>query len=116
MDGLYIVELGILWARYVFAEHTQDMEEAMFVGTLAGELSALSDPPRNMTVLVERPAVLWKLSGENLRGLRELATAFTLLVLKCKALVVFVTFWLTRRCVAAKIDCDIFIGALASRQ
>ena len=91
-DGLYIVESGVLRATYAFAEHTQNMEETMFAGTLAGELSALSDLPRNATVLVERPAVLWKLSSENLTRLRmqepELATAFTLLVLKCKSLVV----------------------------
>ena len=86
-DGLYIVESGVLKATYAFAEHTQNMEETMCAGTLAGELSALSDLPRNATVVVERPAVLWKLSTGNLRRLRmqkpELATAFTLLVLKC---------------------------------
>ncbi|KAF8626789.1 hypothetical protein AX14_011421 [Amanita brunnescens Koide BX004] len=49
----------------------------MSASILAGELSALSDLPM---VLVERPAVLWKLSSENLGGLRELATAFTLLI------------------------------------
>ena len=91
-DGLYIVESGVLRATYAFAEHTQNMEETMFAGTIAGELSALSDLPRNATVLVERPAVLWKLSSENLTRLRlqepELATAFTVLVLKCKPLVV----------------------------
>lgn len=102
-DGLYIVESGVLRATYEFAEHTQNMEETMFPGTLAGELSGLSDTLRNATVVVERPAVLWKLSSENLRQLRReepaLATAFTHLVLK-----------------SAKIDYDILLGALASRQ
>ena len=88
-DGLYIVESGVLRATYEFAEHTQNMEETMFPGTLAGELSGLSDTPRNATVVVEHPAVLWKLSSENLCQLRReeptLATAFTHLVLKCKS-------------------------------
>ncbi|KAK2462413.1 hypothetical protein APHAL10511_005719 [Amanita phalloides] len=102
-DGLYIVESGVLRATYAFAEHTQNIEESMFAGTLAGELSALSDLPRNATAVVERPAVLWKLSSENLRRLRmeqsDLATVFTHLVLK-----------------SAKIDYDTLLGALASRQ
>jgi len=102
-DGLYIVESGVLKATYDFAERTQNMEETMFPGTLAGELSGLSETPRNATVIVERQAVLWKLSSENLRRLKKeepgLATAFTHLVLK-----------------SAKVDYDILLGALASRQ
>ncbi|KAF8621955.1 hypothetical protein AX15_007386 [Amanita polypyramis BW_CC] len=102
-DGLYIVESGVLRATYEFAEHTQNMEETMCAGTLAGELSALSDLPRNATVTVEQPTVLWKLSTESLCRLRrekpDLAATFTHLVLK-----------------SAKIDYDILLGALASRQ
>ncbi|KAM6499690.1 Sulfate transporter family domain containing protein [Amanita muscaria] len=102
-DGLYIVESGVLRATYDFAERTQNMEETMFPGTLAGELSGLSETPRNATVVVERQAVLWKLSSENLRRLKKeepgLAAAFTDLVLK-----------------TAKVDYDILLGALASRQ
>jgi len=75
----------------------------MVAGTLAGELSALSDSTRNATVTVEQPAVVWKLSSENIRRLQldepELARTFIQLVLK-----------------AAKIDYDILLGAIASRQ
>lgn len=58
----------------------------MVSGTLAGELSALSEMERNATVVVERNSVLWKLGMEGLRRLEaekpELARTFTRLVLK----------------------------------
>ena len=95
-DGLYIVEAGVLRASYRFAEHVPPIEESMVPGTLAGELSALSGLARNATVVVERAAVLWKLSAENLRRLDaeqpELARTFTKLVLKC-ALCLFFAFF-----------------------
>jgi SulP family sulfate permease len=85
-SGLYIIESGILRASYVFADYTPRTEESMVPGTLAGELSALSGMPRNSTVTVEREAVLWKLSIENLRRLEVadpgLASKFVQLVLK----------------------------------
>ncbi|KAJ7086439.1 sulfate transporter family-domain-containing protein [Mycena belliarum] len=102
-DGLYIIESGVLRASYRFSDHSESVEESMVPGTLAGELSALANLPRNASVVVERPAVLWKLSIENLRRLEEgepeLARKFTQLVLK-----------------SAKIDNDILLSALASRQ
>ncbi|KAJ7119614.1 sulfate transporter family-domain-containing protein [Mycena epipterygia] len=102
-DGLYIIESGVLRASYKFSDHSQSIEESMVPGTLAGELSALSNLPRNASVVVERSAVLWKLSIEDLRRLENadpvLARIFTQLVLK-----------------AAKIDTDILLSALASRQ
>ncbi|KAH9943577.1 sulfate transporter family-domain-containing protein [Amylocystis lapponica] len=102
-DGLYLVESGVLRAVYKFHEHTPPMEESMVAGTLAGELSALSGLSRNATCIVERQAVLWKLSTDNLRRLEaeqpQLAREFTRLVLK-----------------AAKLDYDILISALATRQ
>ena len=62
------------------------MAESMVPGTIAGELSALSGLERNATCTVERQAVLWKLSTENLARLErehpELARAFTRLILK----------------------------------
>ena len=85
-DGLYIVESGILRATYRFADPTPPMVESMVPGTIAGELSALSGLERNATCTVERQAVLWKLSTENLARLErehpELARAFTRLILK----------------------------------
>jgi len=87
-DGLYIVESGVLRASYKFTEHSPVIEESMVSGTLAGELSALSGMPRNARVVVERQAVLWKLSLENMHRLEKeqphLAQTFVRLVLKGK--------------------------------
>ncbi|TBU22279.1 sulfate transporter family-domain-containing protein [Dichomitus squalens] len=102
-DGLYIVESGILRATYNFADPTPPMIETMVPGTIAGELSTLSGLERNATCVVERSAVLWKLSNENLARLEqeqpELARVFTRLILK-----------------VAKLDYDMLITALATRQ
>ncbi|TDL16311.1 sulfate anion transporter [Rickenella mellea] len=102
-DGLYLIESGVLRASYKFTDHTDGFEESMVGGTLAGELSALSGLPRNATCTVERQAVLWKLSIEDLRRLEvdhpELARTFSTLILK-----------------AAKIDYDTLLSALAARQ
>ena len=85
-DGLYVIESGVLRASYEFANPAQHFEESMVAGTLAGELSALSDSTRNATVIVEQAAVLWKLSTGNIRRLQmdepELARTFIQLVLK----------------------------------
>lgn len=85
-DGLYIIEAGVLRAVYRFAEHTPDTEESMVAGTVAGELSALSESPRNATCVVERPAVVWKLSIVNLKHMEtehpEMAKTFVKLILK----------------------------------
>jgi len=86
-NGLYVIESGVLRALYTFANPMQQFEESMVAGTLAGELSALAEAPRNATVTVEHgPAVLWKISGANLEKLQieepELARVFIQLVLK----------------------------------
>lgn len=85
-DGLYIIESGVLRASYQFSDHTRSVEESMVAGTVAGELSALSDLPRNATVIVERAAVLWKLSSADLEILQSkepaLAQTFVKLILK----------------------------------
>ncbi|KAI0300605.1 sulfate transporter family-domain-containing protein [Multifurca ochricompacta] len=102
-DGLYIIGAGVLRATYCFAAHTPAIEESMVPGTLAGELSGLSGLARNATVVAERPAVLWRLGADALRRLEterpDLARTFTALVLK-----------------AAKLDFDILLSALATRQ
>lgn len=89
-DGLYIIQSGVLRAVYHFADHTSAAEETMVAGTVAGELSALSGSTRNATCTVEREAVVWKLSVENLRKMEterpELANAFTKLALKGESL------------------------------
>lgn len=86
-SGLYVIESGLLRALYTFADPTQQFEESMVAGTLAGELSALAEAPRNATVTIEHgPAVLWRLTGANLERLQmeepELARVFIQLVLK----------------------------------
>lgn len=85
-DGLYIVESGVLRATYEFANQTQQVEESMVPGTVAGELSALSNLPRNATCTVEHHATLWKMSLQDLDRLRreeaQLSALFTQLVLK----------------------------------
>ncbi|KAI0337869.1 hypothetical protein BDW22DRAFT_1363648 [Trametopsis cervina] len=102
-DGLYIIQSGVLKAVYHFAEYTPTTEETMVAGTVAGELSALSGSSRNATCTVEREALVWKLSVENLKRMEaerpELASAFTKLALK-----------------AAKLDYDILLSAMATRQ
>ena len=70
-DGLYIVGTGVLRVTYRFAAHISAIEEAMVLGTLAGELSGLAGLSRNATVVAERPAVLWRLSADTLRLLEE---------------------------------------------
>lgn len=93
-NGLYVIESGVLRASYTFVNPTQQFQESMVAGTLAGELSALAEAPRNATVTVEHgPAVMWKLNGENLRRLQneepELARIFIQLVLKGKKKKIF---------------------------
>lgn len=85
-DGLYIIESGVLRAIYEFANPTQQFEESMVPGTVAGELSALSNSPRNATCIVEHHATLWKMSMQDLDRLRReephMSALFTQLVLK----------------------------------
>jgi sulfate permease, SulP family len=87
-DAMYIIESGVLRALYRFAEHSPVIEESMVPGTLAGELTGLSGLERNATVLVDRDAVVWKLSHEKLRVLEkeqpDLARVFTRLVMRGK--------------------------------
>ncbi|KAJ3551621.1 hypothetical protein NP233_g13047 [Leucocoprinus birnbaumii] len=102
-DGLFIIESGVLRATYRFANQTQHLEECMVPGTVAGELSALSNSSRNATCVVEHHAALWRMSMQDLDRLRReephLSALFTQLVLK-----------------AASTDYDILLSAIASRQ
>lgn len=85
-DGLYFVEAGMLRATYQFSGAAQKFEESMVGGTIAGEVTALSDSTRNATVVAEHPSVVWKLRNENIRRLQveepELGRAFVQAVLK----------------------------------
>ena len=85
---LYVIESGVLRAVYRLAgpDAPPDTEESMVAGTLAGELSALSESARNATGVVERHAVVWKLSVASLRRMEteqaEMARTLVMLILK----------------------------------
>lgn len=85
-DGMYIIETGCLRATYAYNDTTNLVQETMVAGTMAGDLSALSETTRNCTVVAERDSVLWKLSKEGLDKMvkeqPEVAQAFTKMVLK----------------------------------
>jgi SulP family sulfate permease len=70
-DGLYLIESGILKARYDFPQEDYEINEAMLAGTIAGELSFLSKRPRNTTAYAELDCKLWKLDEANLLKLKE---------------------------------------------
>jgi CRP-like cAMP-binding protein len=97
-DGLYVVQSGVLRATYLFQGSgisgigngvgstgseligasgngrglAAPVVESMVPGTLAGELSALAGEPRNATVVAERDAVVWRLSGGAMAELEAL--------------------------------------------
>ncbi|KAK9455497.1 sulfate transporter family-domain-containing protein [Dipodascopsis uninucleata] len=59
-DGFYVVESGILKAEY----HLESgyLSEAIVAGTTAGELPFFSDTQRTASLIVERDAVVWRLT------------------------------------------------------
>lgn len=85
-DGLYLIEIGSLRATYAYDDHRRLVQETMVAGTMAGDLSTLSDTPRNATVMAERDGLLWKLDKEALRSLEkakpDVAREFIHIVLK----------------------------------
>jgi SulP family sulfate permease len=85
-DGLYLIEVGSLRATYSFDDHRRLVQETMVAGTVAGDLSTLSDTQRNATVVAERDGVLWKLEMDALgklgREKPEVARDFIHIVLK----------------------------------
>ena len=89
-DGLYLIESGSLRATYNYEDHGELVQETMVAGTIAGDLSTLSDTCRNATVVAERDCVLWKLEKEALGDLETnhaaIAQTFTRIVLKGKSM------------------------------
>lgn len=87
-DGLYVIESGSLRATYVYGEGRKLVQETMVAGTIAGDLSALSDTKRNATVVAEREGVVWKLDMDALRRMQreqpDVASEFTHVVLRGK--------------------------------
>jgi len=85
-DGLYLIQSGSLRATYSFENHLRMMQETMVAGTIAGDLSTLSDTSRNATAVVDRDCILWKLDKEGLARLEQdnadVARRFIKIVLK----------------------------------
>lgn len=76
-DGLYLIENGIIKARYDFPQEQYQINEAMLAGTIAGELTLLSHTPRNTTAFAETEAKLWKLDRLALQSMRlHIPTAY----------------------------------------
>lgn len=88
-DALYIIEAGSLRATYAYHDDREWIQETMVAGTVAGDLSMLSQTQRNATVVVERPGTLWYLDREGLKGMYEQdaqkAKEFVRVVLKGEA-------------------------------
>ncbi|OCF60397.1 vacuolar protein [Kwoniella mangroviensis CBS 10435] len=88
-DGLYLIESGCLRATYAYDDHTNLVQETMVAGTIAGDLSTLSEMKRNCTVVAERDCVLWKMDVDSLSKLEnentEVARKFIKIVLKAVA-------------------------------
>ncbi|KAN0061125.1 hypothetical protein ACQY0O_006860 [Thecaphora frezii] len=70
-DSFYLIESGILKARYDFPQEQYEINEAMLAGTIAGELTFLSEGQRNTTVHAELDATLWKLDTASLQRMRD---------------------------------------------
>lgn len=85
-DGLYLIESGSLRATYSYDNHTREVQETMVAGTIAGDLSTLSNTARNATTVAERDCVLWRIDLEALERLEKehpaTARRFTRIVLK----------------------------------
>ncbi|ORY32605.1 sulfate transporter family-domain-containing protein [Naematelia encephala] len=88
-DGLYLIESGSLRATYAYDDHRELVQETMVAGTIAGDLSTLSETERNATVVAERECVLWKLDKDGLAKLEkesaDAAWRFIKIVLKVVA-------------------------------
>ncbi|WWD17472.1 hypothetical protein CI109_101913 [Kwoniella shandongensis] len=88
-DGLYVIEIGCLRATYAYDDHTSLVQETMVAGTIAGDLSTLSETKRTCTVVAERDCVLWKLDKKGLEKMEkekaDVARRFIKIVLKAVA-------------------------------
>lgn len=69
-DGLYLIESGIVKARYDFPQEAYEINESMLAGTIAGELTFLSQAVRNTTAYADLDCSLWKLDRPSLTRLR----------------------------------------------
>ncbi|CDU25315.1 uncharacterized protein (N-terminal fragment) [Sporisorium scitamineum] len=70
-DAVYLIESGIIKARYDFPQEQYEINEAMLAGTIAGELTFLSRKERNTTAYADTDVKLWMLDQESLRRMNS---------------------------------------------
>ncbi|PWN44571.1 hypothetical protein IE81DRAFT_310490 [Ceraceosorus guamensis] len=64
-DAMYLIQAGILKARYDFQEG-YEINEAMLAGTIAGEMTFLAREPRNTTAFADSDCTLWRMDRRSL--------------------------------------------------
>ncbi|TKY89922.1 hypothetical protein EX895_001219 [Sporisorium graminicola] len=70
-DAVYLIESGIIKARYDFPQEQYEINEAMLAGTIAGELTFLSRKERNTTAYADTDAKLWMLDLASLERMHK---------------------------------------------
>jgi SulP family sulfate permease len=72
VSSFYVIESGILRASYEYVTDTPHIvQESMLPGTVAGEMTFLSNSPRNATVVAERDAVVWRMGQDDHKRMEE---------------------------------------------
>ncbi|ETS64143.1 vacuole protein [Moesziomyces aphidis] len=70
-DGMYLIEKGIVKARYDFPQEQYEINEAMLAGTIAGELTFLSRKERNTTAYADTDCTLWMIDQDKLEAMHS---------------------------------------------
>ena len=79
-DGFYILESGILKARYMLPQGT--FSEVIVAGATCGELPFFSETSRTATTSAERDSVAWVLDSNDWKELQERKPAIAQELLK----------------------------------
>lgn len=80
-NAVYLIESGIIKARYDFPQEQYEINEAMLAGTIAGELTFLSKKERNTTAYADTDVKLWCLDQDGLdRMHKQIPTMYQLFV------------------------------------
>ncbi len=70
-EGMYLIEKGIVKARYDFPQEQYEINEAMLAGTIAGELTFLSRKERNTTAYADTDCTLWMIDQDKLEAMHK---------------------------------------------
>ncbi|SNX85208.1 uncharacterized protein MEPE_03917 [Melanopsichium pennsylvanicum] len=70
-NAMYLIESGIVKARYDFPQEQYEINEAMLAGTIAGELTFLSKKERNTTAYADTDVKLWMMDQQALERLHS---------------------------------------------